>query len=343
MGVHNDIVSYIKGLVAGNVFADVTLVCEDGDTIKAHKVVLSIHSDFLREIIEQEEDTDLIIVPQLTFVSIKMMMDFLYSGIMTLTIGNLLEIGNVADVLGLGNVMNKLQPNTLDLNDDIKHNTVNSEYSDLCDIKYFQEDMLDIKEEVSIDTLETKKENIKMKRYPCDMCKFSTKRCDNLVRHQLTVHEGVKYFCDQCDFIGSQISNLRAHILVKHEGVKYPCTHCDNLYTKKTSLNSHVSAQHEGKTHTCKLCEFRSASTSYLKRHIKIDHEGLVFPCSHCKYVAKDRSNLRSHNMSQHENNVHHCKQCEYKSTTVRNVKNHTKIIHDGKRYECDQCEYKAR
>ena len=103
------IVDHIKEIGAENKFTDVTIVSEDGQQIFAHKVILCIYSDFLREMLKEESETDLIIVPQLTFNNIKMMIDFLYSGIMIITQENMLEFGIVADVLGFGNLIQRFE------------------------------------------------------------------------------------------------------------------------------------------------------------------------------------------------------------------------------------------
>ena len=43
-------------------------------------------------------------------------------------------------------------------------------------------------------------------------------------RHRENVHMGVRYPCHQCEYQASVQENLRKHILSKHEGVrKYHC------------------------------------------------------------------------------------------------------------------------
>ena len=95
------IVNHIKEIGVENKFNVVTLF--------AHKVILCIYSDFLKEMLKEEAETDLIIVPQLTFHNIKMMIDSLYSGIMIKTQENMLEFGIVADVLGFGNLIQRFE------------------------------------------------------------------------------------------------------------------------------------------------------------------------------------------------------------------------------------------
>ena len=417
---------FIKDEVTQQVFTDITLVCEDGERIKAHKVILCMYSKLLRDALEEEEDVDLIIVPHLSFNNIKMMLEFLYSGRMTLTLENMLDVGIVADVLGCKNMWKKLldsneekdlnncrsvfsNPSVILENENIKEETeenicvpidIVSEFDALQENKTSVKDNAEKDSGVESDTIHENDvcldagvenacdtndadsgnnlsaENVvndkaftllcnienflqtKIEEAPqtqlklgktnrnehfCNKCSFSTKYFDNLLRHQLTMHEGVSYQCNHCDFVSRHKVNVQVHNLVKHEGVKYPCLQCSNIYTAKSSLKAHEEAVHQGNTYNCKHCDFTAASNSYLKRHVQKEHEGLVFPCNHCKYVAKDKSNLRQHNMSKHESNVFNCRQCEYKSTTVRNVNNHTKIVHEGKRYDCDQCDYKAK
>ena len=43
-------------------------------------------------------------------------------------------------------------------------------------------------------------EQIKAKQYPCDECDYDAKYLNNLKRHKLAWHEGVKSSCDQCSW-----------------------------------------------------------------------------------------------------------------------------------------------
>ena len=55
--------SNIKLLREQNQFFDVSLLCEDGARLAAHKVILAAHSDKFRQILEQMSSSDVLQTP----------------------------------------------------------------------------------------------------------------------------------------------------------------------------------------------------------------------------------------------------------------------------------------
>ena len=61
-------------------FLDVTLACED-DSLKAHKVILSASSPFFRKVLSKtKQDHPYIYLKGITFVDLKDIVDFVYTG-----------------------------------------------------------------------------------------------------------------------------------------------------------------------------------------------------------------------------------------------------------------------
>ena len=59
---------------------------------------------------------------------------------------------------------------------------------------------------------------------------------DYLVKHNIAVHEGLKYPCRYCDYKTSSKRYRAQHKRAVHEGVKYPCRQCDYKATSKGNL-----------------------------------------------------------------------------------------------------------
>ena len=51
-------------------------------------------------------------------------------------------------------------------------------------------------------------------------------------RHEMSVHENVKYSCNQCKSKFTQNGELIIHKMSVHENVKYPCDQCVYESTK---------------------------------------------------------------------------------------------------------------
>ena len=65
-----------------NRFTDVTLVSEDGETIEAHKVILSASSPFFMNILKQSKHSNsLIYLKGFKAKEVHTLMDFMYNGV----------------------------------------------------------------------------------------------------------------------------------------------------------------------------------------------------------------------------------------------------------------------
>ena len=70
-----------KDLVSDNNFSDVTLVCEDGQQINAHKIILSSCSDFFRNILlKNSHPQPLIYLDNVNADQLEALINFMYLG-----------------------------------------------------------------------------------------------------------------------------------------------------------------------------------------------------------------------------------------------------------------------
>ena len=49
----------------------------------------------------------------------------------------------------------------------------------------------------------------------------------DLGKHKLTIHDGVRYKCDQCSYEAKLDNSITDHKRSKHDGYKFPCPNCD--------------------------------------------------------------------------------------------------------------------
>lgn len=77
---HSNLQTMFSQLLERQAFCDVTLACE-GQTLKAHKIVLSACSTYFDTILSQYEEKDpILIMKDVKFVDIKCLVEFMYRG-----------------------------------------------------------------------------------------------------------------------------------------------------------------------------------------------------------------------------------------------------------------------
>ena len=69
-----------KSLLQEADFSDVTLVCEDGTLIKAHKVILSSGSEFFRSLLLKNQHPNPLIYLRLGAEHLQALVGFIYTG-----------------------------------------------------------------------------------------------------------------------------------------------------------------------------------------------------------------------------------------------------------------------
>ena len=86
-GHHSYIVSIAKLCKENGLFTDVTILCDDGKLL-AHKIVLAAVSPFLRHVLDVETNNTgqtTIVMPEVRKEIVQQLLDFLYTGIMTVS------------------------------------------------------------------------------------------------------------------------------------------------------------------------------------------------------------------------------------------------------------------
>ena len=114
------IYSGIRSLRDQSQFLDVSLVCEDGARLAAHKVILAAHSDKFRRILGQMTSELLTPVTHSIFLTgvnkeeLSIILDFIYEGEVSVSQANLGRFLNVAEKLHINSIINgdKSPPST---------------------------------------------------------------------------------------------------------------------------------------------------------------------------------------------------------------------------------------
>ena len=94
---------------------------------------------------------------------------------------------------------------------------------------------------------------------------------------------------------------MKRHNLSIHEGVKYPCQFCEHKATNPKGLNSHIQSVHEGRRFKCEISNLECRSRGNLWMHSRV-HKERAYKCTTCDAKFTVRGSLTNHIKSKHFN-----------------------------------------
>ena len=219
-----------KDLLVESQFTDVTLACEDGNQIEAHKVILSSSSTFFRNVFVKNTQHQhmLLYLKGIYFEDLQAIVSFIYMGETQVRSANLDRFGLAVKDLQIDSLLNTetvMYPpdNTVDgkkeaveINDALDFIasqtyttvTIDEDESD----KSNEINFVSVDEDLFDDTKPTHENE-----YNCTKCEFKSDLKSSLERHRINVHSGVKgYTCDVCKLNFRSWTILKKHKLSKH-------------------------------------------------------------------------------------------------------------------------------
>ena len=222
---------------------DVTLVCDDNTTFKAHKIVLSACSPVFKSIIHNfaTQYNSVIYLRGIKYQEIKSILEFMYLGVAKFDQERMIEFLNVAKNLEIKDIdfcVESMNTNTTYLSD--SENLV--EHAN-------NEQEQNAKTSSSLPDNRQSKSNSKFQKnaegmFDCEQCQSQFNTRPGLILHTRSKHDGFKYACNQCDYQATQQSSLKSHIQSKHEGVKgmFDCEQCQSQFNSRPGLILHTTA-----------------------------------------------------------------------------------------------------
>jgi len=245
---------------------DVTLVCDDKQQFKAHKIVLSACSSVFKSIINDlPQNSSVIYLRGIQHQEMESVLEFMYLGVATFYQERMNGFLNVAKNLEVKEISSR----DVEFDEDVgseelrETNTSNDIISDL---------------------------------------KSAAKKYTNYTNSEkiITQNEEGIFTCDQCQNQFKTKGSLKIHIQAKHDGIKYACNQCDHQSTRQDYLRVHIQSKHEGIKYACSQCEYQATQQGSLKIHIQSKHEGIKYACSQCAYEATQQGDLNKHFRSKH-------------------------------------------
>ena len=240
-------------------FTDVTLACEDGHQVEAHKVILAASSPFFQNVLQQNKHPHpLIYMRGMNSNSLISIVNFLYFGEINIYHENLDDFLNIAEELNLkgmtggGETTNNVEAGTL--HSDFKHlfkkgTNFKSQRKHLSQTTTRRDLVLEkglASERTVAFTQETSTEELKELE---DKIKSLMRFGDR--NHQSGTgknNSGRERICNICGKVGSR-NSVMAHIESNHidRKISRNCTLCEKTFITKASLTCHQSREHKQK------------------------------------------------------------------------------------------------
>ena len=228
-------------------FVDVTLVCEDGRQIEAHKVILAASSPFFENILKKNKNSHpLIYMRGVKSIDLLAMVDFLYHGEANVFQENLDSFLCIAEELQLKGLQGSKDQNEFF---DTKQNDFPPSTKPARNTSNISSNF----EAKSSSTESTKdankKENHalvlpKTKLLSRDLQDLDTTVKSMMETSQNTIMDGnCRKKAKICKICGKEgkATVIRNHIEANHlEGVSLPCNQCDKTFKSRNTLNQHI-------------------------------------------------------------------------------------------------------
>ena len=243
--------SVLGRLRKDNDFADVTLVCEDGQQIEAHKVILSASSPFFQSLLKKNKHPHpLVYMRGVNSEELVAIVDFLYRGeanVYQESLDRFLVIAEELQLEGLtGQSLNGTGEQTNYVPD--TENELRSNYREL-DLKYPTPTPPNL-DRITIGTENPAQNGIlALLNSNSSELEALNEQTDILMEKNLAKNSSngkTTYKCKVCGKEAFHKNDLRKHIEANHlEGVSIPCSQCEKTFRSRNALARHILHNHK--------------------------------------------------------------------------------------------------
>ena len=246
----NDFQENIKGAFGNirenNDFADVTLVCEDGQQVEAHKVILAASSPFFQMLlVRNRHPHPLIYMRGMRSSDLLAIVDFLYCGEANIYQENLDSFLVSAEELQLKGLVGKADGDEVNQREPVKI-PVLKKVDQISKAEANMRKTFDVSQEYNNeDTLS--KELGKVERTVAVTSLFSGDFKElNQQCYSMMEKGSALYRCKVCGKEDKDNTSMKNHIEANHlEGVSVPCNFCEKTFKSRASLKNHKGNSHK--------------------------------------------------------------------------------------------------
>ena len=254
----NNFKTVIKDLHQVESLSDVTLVCNDGTEIMAHKFVLIGSSPVFRSMLYQSSQRDKTVV-YLWGVSksvLEWVLQFMYLGHTQVPPTKLQLFMDLAKDIKLRGMYHEDAPDDSEENQDREgRNTIEGE-------------TLVVPKEEGTALYDSAGD------LPMHFQEGTHKIQEGVVDKN---HSEEKLNCNECEYSAVTSHQLKHHIEKNHKGVRYPCSVCDHQAASVGNLHDHQAVMHKiNPRFRCKICDFCTNHTKHKKIHAERKHPAYI-------------------------------------------------------------------
>ena len=227
-------------------FSDVTLACEDGQQIQAHKVILAASSPFFEDILQKIKHPQPLIYlkgyPSRIFASI---LDFLYCGEANVLQEDLDTFLAIADDIKLKGLTGQTSSDKLEEQENPKPYEPNAQ-SLFSESTTSQRDMMPKTTSKALAIPNQSDKDLQaLNDKVISLTEKGEKMIPNGKRENGTTKLAQSYICKVCKKEDKWF-NIRKHIEASHiDGISIPCDICDNTFSSRRRLGEHKQRFHK--------------------------------------------------------------------------------------------------
>ena len=248
--------SAFGNLREGSDFADVTLACEDGHQIEAHKVILAASSPFFQAILQRNQHSHpLIYMRGVKSVDMVAMVDFLYFGEANVYQENLDSFLAIAAELELKGLKGSDDQNQTNETEELQKEPLPTKQ------KYRTNQNMSDTGTTTKESMASNDESGEMKRVENKALALSIpmtvsadlQQLDETVKSMMETSQNMfpigkrQERGKKCKVCGKEghATDIKRHIGAHHlEGVEIPCNHCEKIFRSRDGLRQHISKHH---------------------------------------------------------------------------------------------------
>ena len=234
-GFNDNAITAFPSLREEKDFADVTLACEDGKQVEAHKVILATSSPLFQNLLRRNKHPHpLIYMRGVKSDDLKAIIDFLYYGEANVFQEDLDSFLTIAEELQLKGLLEK----AVDADYKMPKGKEPTIHQKDADITYF--DSPDSNEKIKGHDLDNAPNISK------DLEEFASSTCNSIMEKTRRKMPNGKpsYRCGICGK-EDECGNMKHHIEVHHmEGISFPCNVCAKTFKSRQLLRMHNRNHH---------------------------------------------------------------------------------------------------
>ena len=283
---------------------DVTLVCDDDKSMRAHQVILSAASSFFRNVFKRFEGKNgFVYLRGVKHEDCEAIVQFLYHGETQVAQDNLTRFMDIAkDLKILGLAEESMGPVKFE--------------------KVIDQDTLE--KDISMDEIEKDDETLSENIEPTE--NMGPVKFEN-INDQETLEKDISM--DELEEDDETLSENIEPTDKTEEQKDFPCDECDQLFKFRYKLNSHKKQIHNSDyLFLCKQCTFQTSHSQNLKRHIQSKHELTIIHCDNCDFECNRDDRLKAHKLSRHNILPYICSYCDFKASLKKDL-----LVHISKNH----------